>query len=229
MIHKRMSIQRRSNGNRGRQSTLLGLWKQSKGGEIEESVSAGAKTKRKHGDLLIQTSSQDSSQNDAAPPLRLHGNSGQPHWQNISIPNGPMLLLRECIGGKKSSERKATREALKTQLPGWNDDVTFQIYGKECKMRRRICQFSTGGKLSYSYSGLSCAAAPEFPQILYDIKRRVEDLICEHILALTNNYALESKKNLSIPSEFVDMTKNRISDEGKEIFNYCLCNHYRKG
>lgn len=143
-----------------------------------------------------------------------------------------MLLLRGCVGGKKSSERRATREALKT-LPDWSDNVTFKIYGKECKMRRRICQFSSGGALSYSYSGLTNVVAPEFPQVLYDIKCQVEDFLCDHILEITKEVNATKHKNLSISPGFVEMLKSirRSKNDGNcpEIYNYCLCNHYRNG
>ena len=135
-----MSMQRRNNS--GRQSTLLGLWHSSKYRD-EQSELVGAKRSRDPSSPTPPT---------VAPPLRLFYESN-PSWENISLPNGPMLLLRGCIGGKKASERRSTRESL-ASMQNWNDNVTFKIYGKECRMRRRICQFSMGGELSYSYSGL---------------------------------------------------------------------------
>jgi hypothetical protein len=64
-----------------------------------------------------------------------------------------MLLLRGIVGGSNARERRIAKDSL-ASLPDWNDDVRFEIYGKECRMRRRICQFSSGGGISYSYSGL---------------------------------------------------------------------------
>ena len=142
------------------QSTLSGLWKSS---NILEGSSIAKKRSR--------GTSPDAPSPNVPPALRIDSSTNiHPQWENnISLPNGPMLLLRGCIGGKKSSERRATREAL-SNLNEWNDNVTFKIYGKECKMRRRICQFSTDGKISYSYSGLKDVVAPDFPQLLHEIK-----------------------------------------------------------
>jgi len=94
-------------------------------------------------------------------------------------------------------------------------------------MRRRICQYSTNGLLSYSYSGLEKVEAPEFPQILHGIKSRVEELICEHILEITKEGKV-APKNVSISPGFVEMLRS-IKNNGEELFNYCLCNHYRDG
>lgn len=136
-----------------------------------------------------------------------------------------MLLLRSSIGGRKASERRSAKEELKT-LPDWDDNVTFTIYGQQCRMRRRICQFSTRGELTYSYSGLKNVVAPEFPQILLRIKRQVEDKVLELI-----NDGAAIPKNMTISPKFAELAKavsNDVTGES-EIFNYCLCNHYRSG
>lgn len=214
----------RSNGGR-HQSTLSGLWK-SKGNNLEGSSIAKKRSR--------DTSPDAPSPSPNVPPaLRIHdGSNNTPRWENnISLPNGPMLLLRGCVGGKKSSKRRATREAL-SNLNEWNDNVTFKIYGKECKMRRRICQFSTDGKISYSYSGLKDVVAPDFPQLLHEIKCQVESLICDHILELSEKEE-GMPKNLAIPPGFVELIKSIKTgkDDGskREIYNYCLLNHYRNG
>lgn len=154
-----------------------------------------------------------------------------PVWENKSLPNGPMLLLRKTIGGTKQSERKNTKEELKS-LPDWNDNVTFQIYGKECRMRRRICQYSWGN-ISYSYSGLKNMVAPDFPEVVYRIKCQVEDLMLSYLL--DDSAKNVGHKHLNIPPEFIDVLKSinesssGNSDNRNEIFNYCLLNHYRNG
>jgi len=154
-----------------------------------------------------------------------------PHWENVSLPNGPMLLLHKHIGGNTSSERRDTKESL-VKMTHWNDNVTFQIFGKECKMRRRICQFSTDGKIEYSYSGLKNVVAPSFPDVLYELKCEVESLIIDYVLEITKDGSEVNTKNLSIPHELIELAKsikNRKGDEKEEIYNYCLLNHYRNG
>ena len=97
-------------------------------------------------------------------------------------------------------------------------------------MRRRICQFSTDGKISYSYSGLKGVVAPDFPQLLLGIKCQVESLICDHILELSEKGNMP--KDLTM-SPFIDLVKSIKTgkDDGskREIYNYCLLNHYRNG
>jgi alkylated DNA repair dioxygenase AlkB len=71
--------------------------------------------------------------------------------------------------------------------------------------------------------------APEFPQILHDIKCRVENLICDCISEITKD-GTDSLKNLSFPAEFIERVKSMNSDNSeKNLYNYCLCNHYRSG
>lgn len=152
------------------QPTLVGLWQR------EEDNGDDPATSREKKRIRV-SSIETFPQNDISPPLP------SPRWENISLPNGPMYLLRGCIGGKNSLERRLTRESL-ASLPDWNENVKFKIFGKDCQMRRvsvsipdgdgdhhaaftiiphhlcilinkqRICQYSTGGKVSYSYSGL---------------------------------------------------------------------------
>jgi len=244
-------MQRNSNG--GRQSTLIS-WKKSK--DFSKGGSVGDKRMVHHNESANSTGSvgaqhDSNSTSDThkkrsrpssptlssnapniAPALRncLHMHT-RPHWENISLRNAPMFLLRSNIGGTKSSERKAARNDLST-LPDWNDNVTFNIFGKECKMRRRICQYSSGGNISYSYSGLkkNTTDAPDFPPILYQIKCQVETLICDYIMKLLNEN--DGTILSTINSDFVDMVKtmNQSKDaKKKEIYNYCLLNHYRNG
>lgn len=54
----------------------------------------------------------------------------------------------------------------------------------------------------------------------------MEDFICDHILEITKDGALPSKK-LSIPPEFVEIAKS--VKNGVDLYNYCLLNHYRDG
>ena len=241
------SMQRNSNG--GRQSTLVG-WKKSKDSKcgvgdkhihdkrmvhhnesansinvsvgVQHDIDSTSVTRKKRS----RPSSPTLSSN--APNIALHT---RPNWENTSLHNAPMFLLRSYIGGMKSSERKAARNDLST-LPDWNDNVTFNIFGKECKMRRRICQYSSGGNISYSYSGLkkNTTNAPDFPPILYQIKCQVETLICDYIMKLLNEN--DGTILSTINSDFVDMVKtmNQSKDaKKKEIYNYCLLNHYRNG
>jgi len=156
-------------------------------------------------------------------------------WENLSQPNGPLLLLHGHIGGKTASERKLTRQNI-SLLPEWNDNVVFKIYGKECRMRRRICQYSTEGELKYSYSGLKNMIAPDFPEVIYSVKCQVENALCDYILKFkervdtTKDY---QENHLTISPEFIKLIEEveNNSEEGnkKEIFNYCLLNHYRSG
>jgi len=72
--------------------------------------------------------------------------------------------------------------------------------------------------------------APEFPQILLDVKSRIEDLICDYILDTTKNGTEVSQRNLSFPREFVERIESMKSGTvDKNVYNYCLCNHYRNG
>ena len=159
-----------------------------------------------------------------------HGDS-QMRWENKSLPNGPMLLLRCTIGGSKPSQRKTSKNEL-ISLPDWNDNVTFQIFGKECRMRRRICQYSSGGNISYSYSGLKKVIAPDFPEVVYRIKSQVENLIIDHLLDESAKCA--NNKHFIVPREFLSELKTikesrDTGDNKNEVFNYCLLNHYRHG
>jgi len=195
-------MKRASNNNVAKQSTLVGMWGQKKSkGSDDNSVDTASNSKKKH----------------------------NPHWENVSLPNGPMLLLHKHIGGNTSLERRDTKESL-SSLPNWNDNVTFQIFGKECKMRRRVSQFSTDGKIEYSYSGKN-VAAPSFPDVLYKLKCQVESLIIDYILEITKDGSEINTKNLSIPPEFVELAKSTKNGKGNdtEIYNYCLLNHYRNG
>jgi len=197
---------KRANNGVAKQSTLVGMW--------------GKKKSKESDDIAIDTVSNYCKKKH------------NPQWENVSLANGPMLLLHKHIGGSTSSERRDTRELL-ASLPYWNDNVTFQIFGKECKMRRRISQFSTDGKIEYSYSGLKDIAAPNFPDVLYKLKCEVESLIIDYILEITTDDGSKvNTKNPNIPPEFIDLAKtikNGKGDEKGEIYNYCLLNHYRNG
>ncbi len=48
--------------------------------------------------------------------------------------------------------------------------------------------------------------APEFPQILHELKCKVENLICDYIAEATKD-GTDSLKNLSIPHEFIKHVK----------------------
>ncbi len=111
------------------QPTLVGLWQREddKGGDCVDAVTS--REKKRSPSSLLQ------SDQSAPPPLRKIHRSNSPRWEDLSLPNGPMFLLRGCIGGKNSHERRLVREALKS-LPDWNDNVKFKIFGKECQMRR---------------------------------------------------------------------------------------------
>jgi alkylated DNA repair dioxygenase AlkB len=66
--------------------------------------------------------------------------------------------------------------------------------------------------------------APAFPEVIRNVKQQVEELIRDYILG-------SSPSTLPISRDFIDLlnsTKHGTGD-GKEIFNYCLCNHYRGG
>lgn len=194
------------------QTTLLG-WKRDSAGE---ETSSAIKRRRQPG----VTSDQS-----------ICHNTDKLHWEDKSLPNGPMLLLRNTIGGTTPSQRHTTKIAL-SSLPDWNDNVTFQIFGKECRMRRRICQYSSGGNISYSYSGLTNVVAPNFPEVVYQIKCQVEDLVLSYFLDDSAKYSCREK--LVVSSEFLDalrLIKEERNKSGKssEIFNYVLLNHYRNG
>ena len=200
------TIMKRANNNGiAKQTTLFGMWGKKKSNGLD--------------DIGVDTASNGKKQHNTSP-----------HWENVSLPNGPMLLLHKHIGGNTSLERRHTKEVL-SSLPNWNDNVTFQIFGKECKMRRRICQFSTDGKIEYSYSGLKKVDAPSFPDVLYKLKCQVESLIIDYILDITKDGSEINTEN-SIPPEFIKLArsiKNSKGDEKGEIYNYCLLNHYRNG
>lgn len=65
--------------------------------------------------------------------------------------------------------------------------------------------------------------APEFPEILYDIKCAVETLIRDYILDFVQDETSSQKNLVNAQSTNQGMSK------GEEIFNYCLCNYYRSG
>ena len=137
-----------------------------------------------------------------------------------------MMILRGGIGGKKKTSMRKSLAAL----PDWNENVTFHAFGRECTMRRRICQYSLQGKFTYSYSGLKNVEAPDFPPNLYEIKCQVEDVMIEYILS--NLETIE--KDLSLSSEFIELVKqsaarSKQDEQRLDIFNYCLLNHYRNG
>ena len=201
--------------------------------ELGRNGESNKSLKRKRSKDAPHSSSQPNDVTTAPLLCTRHNDDNGPRWENnISLPNGPMLILRSYIGGKKSSERKSTRVAL-ASLPDWNENVTFRIFGKECCMRRRICQYSSGGKLSYSYSGLRNIVAPDFPAVLYTIKCQVEKLVCDHILEYYTKGGENTKlgKNLTIPSAFIELLESMKNNgtQTNEIFNYCLLNHYRNG
>ncbi|KAL3802830.1 hypothetical protein HJC23_007607 [Cyclotella cryptica] len=203
-------------GSGPRQATLPGLWKR----EQESNEKSKRKTSRTY---------------DAVSYHKCDDNNGVLFWENKSLVNGPMLLLRGAVGGSTSTQRKNTKEAL-SSLPDWDDSVTFNIYGKECCMRRRICQYSSSGDISYSYSGLKNVVAPQFPMLVYEIKCQVEDLMLNYFLDNLEPSLSTGIKHFAVPPEFMALLRairesrnDPTSGERSEIFNYCLLNHYRNG
>ncbi|KAL7485796.1 hypothetical protein ACHAW6_011390 [Cyclotella cf. meneghiniana] len=204
-------------GGVARQATLLGLWKRGR----ESDDGSEWKRTRTYGAVANHKSCDD--------------NNGGPLWENKSLNNGPILLRRGIIGGSTPYQRNTTKEALSC-LPHWDDNVTFRIFGKECRMRRRTCQYSSSGDISYSYSGLKNVVAPQFPTIVYRIKCQVEDLILNLFLNNLEAPLNIGSKHFAVPPEFlgvlkdVEDSKNDPKDRSRsEIFNYCLLNHYRNG
>lgn len=110
------------------QPTLVGLWQ----GEEDNGDNPATSREKKR----TRVSSIETFPQNIAPPLP------SPKWENISLPNGPMYLLRGCIGGKNSLERRLTRESL-ASLPDWNENVKFKIFGKHCQMRRVSVSITT--------------------------------------------------------------------------------------
>ena len=93
------------------------------------------------------------------------------------------------------------------------------------------------------YSGLEDIEAAEFPQVLHDLKCRVEGLICDNILdettttTTTTTATTDGTAIIVYPKEFMErivktMKLNTLV-ESKDItpliFNYCLCNHCQSG
>ncbi len=240
----------RSRHHEGRQTNLTDLWA-STGGNDSGLAKPTKKTTTSNGKYVTNQSGmkrswESSSDTDSfAPPAKAKTSSSlgtltkigsiNSLWENLSQPDGPLLLLRGQIGGKTSSERKLTKQNI-SALPEWNDNVVFKIYGKECRMRRRICQYSTGGELQYSYSGLKNMIAPDFPEVIYSVKCQVENFLCDYVLKYKDRVDMtvnDQEHHLRISPEFIKLVeevKNRSEGEQKkEIFNYCLLNHYRSG
>ncbi|KAL7456794.1 hypothetical protein ACHAWC_008259 [Mediolabrus comicus] len=241
-----MSKRQRTNNSCGtrQQSTLPGLWKSSSSSchpSVErDNDNNDDESNSNDNNLLASASKNAPSAAAAASSSLLLLQNKQPQWKNISIQsstnnNGPMLILRGVIGMKKNSS--SIRKSL-TALPDWKENVTFNAFGRQCTMRRRICQYSLQGKFTYSYSGLKNVTAPPFPANLYEIKCQVEDMMIDYIL--NNMNRLEG--DLCLSQEFIDLIKkstNNGNDDEEEannnnnkridIFNYCLLNHYRNG
>jgi hypothetical protein len=255
-----MSKRQRTNTSCGswQQSTLPGLWKISSSSchpSVERDNDNNDDESNSNDNNLLASASKNApsaaAASAASSSLLLLQNK-QPQWKNISIQsntnnNGPMLILRGAIiGMNKKSSSSSIRKSL-TALPDWKENVTFNAFGRQCTMRRRICQYSVQGKFTYSYSGLKNVTAPPFPANLYEIKCQVEDMMIDYILNNINR--LEG--DLCLSQEFIDLikksTNNGMSklhddhqshDDDKEannknkridIFNYCLLNHYRNG
>jgi len=66
--------------------------------------------------------------------------------------------------------------------------------------------------------------------VLYDVKCKAEKLIRDYILDLAMDET-PLPTNLPIRSEFIHLLQSMETgtEAGGEIFNYCLCNHYRTG
>ena len=222
-----MSKRQRTSSSSGarQQATLLGLWKKPEEDKQSANDNISSGRKRERDDDSDLSTPRPASKNNTVTSL-LTG-SKQPRWENISLHNNaPMLILRGGIGGKK----KTTIRKSLVALPDWNENVTFHAFGRQCTMRRRICQYSLQGKFTYSYSGLKNVQAPAFPSNLYEIKCQVEDVMIEYILS--NLETIE--KDLSLSNEFIELVKqsaarSKQDEQRLDIFNYCLLNHYRNG
>ena len=243
MTQTRSKRQRTNNSCGTRQQpTLLGLWKSSSSSRHPSSIeeSSGKRNKIER-DNDNDNKNAPSAAAAASSSLLLLQNK-QPQWKDISLQsntnnNGPMLLLRRAIKGMNKKSSSSIRKSL-TALPDWNDSVTFNAFGRQCTMRRRICQYSLQGKFTYSYSGLKNVMAPPFPTILYDIKCQVEDMMIDYILNNINRL----ERDLCLSQEFIELIKksnnshddketnnNNNNNKRIDIFNYCLLNHYRNG
>jgi len=226
-----MSKRQKTDGSSGarQQPTLFGIWKKKKPEEYELSADDNSSSGRKRGrdeynDL--PTSRPCSNNNVRTNTVTSFLTSRQPEWENTNLHrNAPMLILRGGIGGKK---KISIRKSL-AALPDWKENVTFHAFGRQCTMRRRICQYSLQGKFTYFYSGLKNVEAPAFPPILHEIKCQVEVLLIEYILSNLETVV----KDLSLSSEFIELVKKSAvrskQDQRRDIFNYCLLNHYRSG
>jgi len=221
-----MSKRRTTNSSSGarQKTTLLGLWKKPEEDKLSADDNSSSGRKRERDDDLSTSRSASKPNNNIASSFLT---SKQPRWENISLnSNAPMLILRGGIGGKK---KISIRKSL-AALPDWKENVTFHAFGRQCSMRRRICQYSQQGKFTYSYSGLKNVEAPAFPPNLYEIKCQVEVLMIEYILSNLEKI----DKDLSLSSEFIELVKKSAArsdqnEQRKDIFNYCLLNHYRSG
>jgi hypothetical protein len=221
-----MSKSQRTNGNNSsggarQQATLLGLWKK-KPEDANKSPATGRKRERDDNDKSTFHQSSDTATIVAALMTK---KQQQPRWENISLQNAPMLILRRGI--MRGTKKTSTIQKSLVALADWNENVTFHAFGRQCTMRRRICQYSLDGKFTYSYSGLKNVEAPAFPPNLYEIKCLVEDLMIEYILS-----SLETIEEdyFSLSREFIELIKKSHDHERRiEIFNYCLLNHYRSG
>mmetsp|Transcript_31352 Transcript_31352/g.74806 ORF Transcript_31352/g.74806 Transcript_31352/m.74806 type:complete len:287 (-) Transcript_31352:76-936(-) len=151
-------------------------------------------------------------------------------WENVSFGNAPMLIRRGCMA---ASERRTTKESL-ASLDDWDENVTIMMYGKEAKMRRRVCQFSQTGELRYSYSGLS-VVAPKIPPVIRAIQVKVERTLREYVSnqvdkGKTKPGGTSSEKiseKMPVPDRFIQLLKTLDAEE--DVFNYVLLNHYRTG
>jgi len=235
MSSKRQRTNSNSSGAR-QQATLLGLWKKKKpeddgnkqsssGAAIGNSSPAGRKRERNNDS--DQSTSRRASCNNRNTILSTLLTNKKPQWENISLQhndnnNAPMLILR---GGMEGTKKTSTIRKSLVALPDWNENVTFHAFGRQCTMRRRICQYSLQGKFTYSYSGLKNVEAPAFPPNLYEIKCRVEDLMIEYIRS--NLETIE--KDFSLSREFIELINKSHGEQRVDIFNYCLLNHYRNG
>ena len=120
-----MQMQRNSSRSaKRRQPTLAGLWQRPDDNDVT------SREKKRNRNSSLQSLPQC-----VAPPLHVSCRSNSLMWEDISLPSGPMHVLRGCVGGKNSLERRLTRASL-ASLPDWNENGKFKIFGKECQMRR---------------------------------------------------------------------------------------------
>ena len=62
-----------------------------------------------------------------------------------------------------------------------------------------------------------------------EIKRQVEEAICDYVLGTSEDAAAVPSKHLSVSSAFANVVHSVKNGTRTEIYNYCLLNHYGNG